>query len=52
MKHDLCEKMEKVVSKEIYARMSAAAVDYVKTHFDGETLCNYIVERKKELLGD
>lgn len=49
---DLCEKMEKVVSKEIYARMSAAAVDYVKTHFDGETLCNYIVERKKELLGD
>ena len=49
---DLVEKMVKIAEPSTNERMRSAALEYVKTHFDSDKLCEYIVERKKELLGE
>ena len=47
---DLASKMNKIAEADTHSRLSKATIEYVKSHFDSDTLCRYIVERKKDLL--
>ncbi len=48
--NDLVEKMNRIAEASTHECMSSATVEYVKSHFDSDKLCEYIVERKKTLL--